>query len=348
MIRRFIEPNNPSFHLNELQQSYIRLFSDALNAKIVRLEWRQLCLCGSDNVELIAAIDRFSLPFRSYICANCGLIFTSPYISEISLGQYYNTYYHPLTFGTLDENINLFSRDQGRKIFNWVRPFLMSKRVNVFEVGAGNGSNLREFGAAACNDNVECGLFGIEFNESFVAYGNNNGTKLASTKLSEYVECCKIKFDVIILSHVLEHFIDIGFQLDLLRRVSHKNTIIYIEVPGVLDLKNKFVYGYDFIRFLTHAHNFNFTKLSLIYVMSLYGYTLLAGNEKIESVFRYDPQFCSRDTAICAAGNKAEVVNYLQDIERMIGYYRLRAKFELFKSKVLTKLRYHLLRKDMK
>lgn len=348
MIRRFIEFDNPSSHLNELQQNYVQLFSNAINAEIIKLECRQVCLCGSGNVELMAAIDRFSLPFKSYICADCGLIFTSPYISEISLGQYYNTYYHPLTFGTLDENINLFSRDQGRKIFNWVRPFLMSNQVNVFEVGAGNGSNLREFRAAACNDNVECGLFGIEFNESFVAYGNNNGTELTSTKLSDYVANCKIKFDVIILSHVLEHFIDIRLQLALLRRVSHKDTIIYVEVPGVLDLKNKFVYGYDFIRFLTHAHNYNFTKSSLTYIMSLYGYTLLAGNEKIESVFRYDPQLCNRDTAIYAAENNAVVVNYLQDIERMRGYYRLRAKFELFKSKVLTKLRYHLLRKEIK
>lgn len=337
MISRFLNSNSFKAHLNQVQQEYKASFLESIECGEIATSVRTECLCGSVQSEKIASYDRFGLPFSAYICHACGLIFTSPYISESALGSYYNKFYHPLTFGTLQEDINLFSKGQGSKIYQMVKPHLARSVLKIFEVGAGNGSNLREFSESACADGIKVECYGLEFNKKFVEYGRKTGIELTDEYLCSYVDNCNKTFDVIVLSHVLEHFTDISGQLNLLSRICTADSLVYIGVPGVLDLKNKFVYDCDFAKYLTHAHNFNFSLASLKFIMELYGYKFICGNEKIESLFQLDSNGGNNQMQNTGT-NYQEIVDYLKQLENFRFVYNLGAHANWYCNRLINKL----------
>lgn len=320
-MQRFMNANQISWNLNKVQSYYRNLILNDIG-KDIKVKDREICLCGANSLDLIAKVDRFGLPFGSYICKKCGLILTSPYIEEESLAKYYSRYYHPLTFGKVKpENVgNLFSRGQGKKILRSLLPYINKNEISVFELGAAAGSNLIEFSKEAIAQGIKTRLFGLEFNELYVEYGKKQGISLSSLPLNEYVQKIKFKFDVVILSHVLEHFTDIRSNIECIKRISKDSTVIYIEVPGVLDLKQRYVYNCDFLKYITHAHVFNFSKSTLKNTLGLYGLNMLEGNEKIESIFIIDDY--KRQDIKGGGENYNKIIFYLKDLESNLSYYQ--------------------------
>ena len=76
------------------------------------------------------------------------------------------------------------------------------------------------------------------------------------------------KFDLVILSHVFEHFIDLKMALDKLKLVLADNGMVYIEVPGIMTLNKKRVYNFDFLRYTIHAHVYNFNLSSITRILN--------------------------------------------------------------------------------
>jgi ubiquinone/menaquinone biosynthesis C-methylase UbiE len=94
------------------------------------------------------------------------------------------------------------------------------------------------------------------------------------------------KFDILILSHVVEHFVNIKDELEKIKMIIKNDGIVYVEVPGVCDLENKkeYLYNYNIYSVLAHMHNFNLT--SLRFVMESNGFELIKGNEYVKSLFK--------------------------------------------------------------
>jgi len=188
MLERFLSTKKTPWKLNGLQLSTKAGLQAAIENGDLYICERNSCLCGSHNKSKFASIDRFGLDFSSYICKNCGLIFTSPYICDSSLPFYYNSFYHSLHFGTAQPIENLYSRGQGSKIFNFVKAYLNSSDIRIFEMGAGCGSNLLQFANVAKKNNIKVACYGNEYNKDYVKCGNGKGLKLTSTG------CYGIKF----------------------------------------------------------------------------------------------------------------------------------------------------------
>ena len=191
-------------------------------------------------------------------------------------------------------------------------------------MGAGCGNNLLEFANVAKNysiNNVDC--YGNEYNNDYVKYGNQKGLKLVSDSIEEYANKTKNRFDVIILSHIFEHLTDPFSTLDYLKRISHEDTILYIEVPGVLDLKTRYVYDCDFLKYLTHAHIFNLSLSSLDTTLNQCGFELLQGNENIESVFKVNRHTSNPLTLEEKTNdNYKEILSYLSELEDNLAFYQ--------------------------
>jgi len=66
--------------LNQVSQKYKNLLLDDINNHVIKTEVVSHCQCESSTLEEIAKIDRFGLPFGSFICQECGLVLTSPRI----------------------------------------------------------------------------------------------------------------------------------------------------------------------------------------------------------------------------------------------------------------------------
>jgi 2-polyprenyl-3-methyl-5-hydroxy-6-metoxy-1,4-benzoquinol methylase len=321
ILERFKSTTITPWKMNKVSLSTkVKLINAIERGDIVLLN-REFCLCGSHKKSKIASIDRFGLNFSSYICTDCGVIFTNPYISKNSLPLYYNEYYHPLHFGTAEPIENLFSKGQGAKIFNFVKAYLKSSSIKIFELGAGCGTNLEEFVNVAKKNNFDVVCYGSEYNKDYVEYGNKKGLKLTSNSIEEYANNTKNRFDLIILSHVFEHLTDPFDTLNNIKKISHKGTMLYIEVPGVLDLKTRYVYNCDFLKYLTHAHTFNYSLSSLKASLNQCGFELIHGNEKVESIFRLNRNE-NNSFNIKDNNNYTEILSYLTDLESNLVFYQ--------------------------
>ena len=340
MLERFLHTKKAPWQMNDLQcQTKTELQAAIENGDIV-LCGRDVCLCGSRNKSKIASTDRFGLDFSSCACKNCGLIFTSPYICESSLPFYYNNFYHPLHFGTAEPIESLFSKGQGSKIFNFVKPYLGLSDIKIFEMGAGCGTNLLEFANVAKNNNVAVACYGTEYNKGYVKHGNKKGLKLTSNSIEDFANKTNDKFDLIILSHVFEHLTDPFDILNYFKEISHKDTILYIEVPGVLDLKTRYVYDCDFLKYLTHAHIFNFSLSSLNTILNQCGYELVQGNEKIESIFRVNRHTSDSPTWGGGDNNYKEILSYLSELEDNLAFYKSKNPANSLYNRLKRKIRH--------
>ena len=326
--------NPPPSKLNELQDKTRQAFLNAIEDGRIVLNERKKCLCGGTEFSKIAAMDRFGLPFGSYLCSDCGLIFTSPFISQNSLPLYYDEFYHKLTFGReADPSLPLYQKGQGEKIFNILKNRLSPNNLKILEIGAGSGSVMKEFMKAAKNDGFELTITGFDYGSEYINQFDPEGYNLTMLQggLDEAARggCT---YDVVIMSHVFEHFADPSQELESLKRIIGPDSLIFIEVPGVLSLKSRYVYDCDFLIYLVSAHMFNFNLASLTRTLNLNGFKLLWGNEEAETIFTLGEQ------AVDVSENAAMIKAYLEDSEISRPLYASLSPLRLKNSLGITKI----------
>ncbi|MDO9566769.1 MAG: methyltransferase domain-containing protein [Candidatus Desulfaltia sp.] len=342
MLERLLATAKTPWKMNNLQLTTELDLQVAIKNGDIFLCKRDVCLCSSHNKIRIASIDRFGLDFSSYICKNCGLVFTSPYICENSLPFYYNKYYHPLHFGTNKPIKSLFSKGQGLKIFNFAKEYLNSSYIKIFEMGAGCGTNLLEFAKVAKKYGIKADCCGTEYNADYVQYGNKKGLKITTDSIEEYVSKTIDKFDLIILSHIFEHLTNPTGTLNLFKKISHENTLLYIEVPGIMNLKTQYVYDCDFLKYLTHAHTFNFSLSSLRATLNYCGFELVQGNEKIESIFRMNRHINKTPSTQVKNVNYKEILSYLTELEANLAFYQSKNPANSVYNRLKRKIRFFI------
>lgn len=285
LLKRYQYDGIPSFALNKVRRKYRRKLIHEIAAGMIKLDSLQQCLCGSADFVAIAEKDRFGLPFRNLMCTKCGLISVDPLISEPSLPYYYASIYHPLILGKPSGSIvaNLVHNDQGARIYRFMRKNLRNfKKLSVCEVGCAGGSNLLQFAEAAAQDGIACKLYGCEYEPHYAEEAKRNGIVIRQGGITSMADV-GAHYDVVILSHVFEHFYDPGRELALLAPLLTENGLLFIEVPGVLNLEP---YLNDLLHYLVHAHLHNFNLASLTTTLSLSGFSLLSGNENCSAVFK--------------------------------------------------------------
>lgn len=85
---------------------------------------------------------------------------------------------------------------------------------------------------------------------------------------------------------MFEHFPDLALAMEQIEKIVHEDSLIYIEVPGVVDLENKREYLFNYQIYCVLAHTYNFSLSTLSYVMSTCGFKLVEGDEYIRAVFK--------------------------------------------------------------
>ena len=297
--------------LNELQQNTLSDFKRAQKDGTIKFVQRINCACGVEEPIHLANIDRFGLPINSYICGNCGLIYTSPVLTPDSLRPFYEKYYHLLHFGSPpSSDKTLYAKGQGKKIYNLLKKWCDTKKITVLEVGCGSGSVIKEFIKEALNDGCKARGIGLEYSKEYVECFDPEGLdiKLLSGDLHNIASSTG-PYDVVIMSHVFEHFLEPQVELQTLKKFINEHSLIYIEVPGIFSLSYRYVYNCDYLRYFTFAHIYNFNLISLTNLLSKNGFGLLWGNEEIESVYSLGRQ------TIDTSDNTKNVITYIRNLE---------------------------------
>lgn len=252
--------------LNNIQILYRNKYLDYIKQK--KLSFENLnCPCGSNNKDhLISSRDKFGLNVNNVICIDCGLIRQNPTLDDKSLSIFYDQIYRPLYLGQIEsEDIKTIYESlilKGKIIYDFLNSYInVSNYRKVLEIGCSAGGILKYFQQK--NHLVK----GCDFDSKYVRYGQKEGLNLIIGSSSSINDT--EKFDLIILSHVVEHFKDLKYELSKILNLLNDGGVIYIQVPGIFNKQYYKSYERcDFLFYTQNAHNFYFTKNTFLNTLS--------------------------------------------------------------------------------
>jgi len=122
------------------------------------------------------------------------------------------------------------NRKNVEKEFNFLSNYFNSQKINILDFGAGWGAWLRSI------KNLQSNIFAYELSETRIKFLKNEGIRTLDEK--SIMECENF-FHFIRLDQVLEHLDDLKRTMEIIKKIAHKNCIIYISVPNGKKIINK-------------------------------------------------------------------------------------------------------------
>ena len=225
-------------------------------------------LCGSKEYELISTKGKHGFPTNVVICKNCGLGYLNPRWDHQSYLLFYQNdydrYYRPLIADPLP-----VLKDQVNPIEIRLRKLsLLPKNPSrILDIGSGEGHNLIHFKSLFQN----CKLYAIEPSHDSQIHLKQFGVTIIEKDVSTSWESThKNMFDIIIMRHVLEHFLDPLKIMSKVRTVLTSSGIVYIAVPNNLKPTHRLETSW-----FRNVHTFYFNKYSLKNLCLLVGLEII-------------------------------------------------------------------------
>ncbi len=305
--------NNPRFRVKgKNEYNRFRNFFYNFSKENYILEDKK-CLCSinegnNTNDQLVSFLDRYDIDFPTVICKNCGLIRAPKYFKEENVIDFYTNHYRRLLShsNTFTDPKEFFNRQilEGEKRFNLVKKFLnIENDHKILDLGGGAGGNLINFKKYSKN------LFLADYFEPYLDYANSQDIKVIKGGLKDI----DFKPDVIILSHVIEHWDNFDSEIKNLIKIQKINkTLNYIEFPGIDSLKLG-RRGGDFLEDIHYPHVYYFSSYVFENIMNRHGFEKKFIDSEIKSLFIY-------------TGNKKPLINHYTQV-----------KTDLFKAEFVRK-----------
>ena len=195
------------------------------------------CECGNSFEKLIkiAEKDRYGLHVETRICPSCGLLMTNPRMTQDSYNHFYDKYYRDLYTDESNKDYEVFFNEQkahGKRIVDYLKSNDLFSGGEVLEIGAGMGGILSGIREVEPHATVK----GIDLGSEYIEQGKIRGIQLEVGNSASEAMINPKKYDLIILSHVLEHFLDLDSELNNISLLLKEDGIVYIEVPGLLKI----------------------------------------------------------------------------------------------------------------
>lgn len=209
-------------------------------------------VCDSDKYNKIGEIKGIWKENKNiYQCEKCLLYFIeSPSDEEIYL-LYKNEYHNKIKNKIFELAKSKMRYARCLNQFNFIKNSINCDNKKICEIGAFDGLLLNIF------KNNGCEVFGYELNDNAREYAK----KKYNIDLKPDFLKDNQKYDIIILSHVIEHFKEPKEILLKIKYMLNDNGFIFIEVPNS-PLKNQCSYE-TLIKYLTTAHTVNFNMHNL-------------------------------------------------------------------------------------
>ena len=216
-----------------------------------------------ENFREIIGINRLNYIHTVRICEKCGFVYVSPTIAENELADYYAymslydmSLYEFTDHNSLSQRINRYQR-----IFAFVHDYIKKSQQElsyILDIGCSTGYLLSLFKTngykvLGIDPSSKCKEIALQ------EYGVNIRTGTLDT-----IPIQNEKYDVIILSHVLEHIVDLSNFILKLKSILSPKGLIYIEVPDIQNINLPFGY-------FSFEHVNYFSKSSLKNLMAKNG-----------------------------------------------------------------------------
>ena len=222
--------------------------------------------------------DRYKMGLLTVICSNCSMVFTNPRPTELSLRNFYHNDYRNFYFTYPDPSTVEFANSfiaknaikRAEEIFLKLREYFPKGELTVLDVGCGEGALLSRIRKSYQTAN----LFGFEPSPNYASHaGKVSDATVIVGGLDEFAAACATeRFDIITISHVLEHILD---PVDLLKRLKNllkPGGVIYIEVPNIMSTE------WNGVGMFHIAHVIQFTPKTITFAVNLAGLSVLREN----------------------------------------------------------------------
>jgi SAM-dependent methyltransferase len=253
-FKEFHSPSKPYLSLDNPQLFLIKELNRTIEKGAIRFQ-SVACLCGSKRFDLIASVDSYSILQKTVICRECGLIQSNPRMTEEEYGNFYRSDLYRRCYET-DDYLSIAEKryfdNSGEHILNEVRKFKSDINSSVLEVGAGGGWNLlpfKKYGMA---------VLGLDYSQALVSLGRSKGINMVQGGIDKISG----QFDIIIINHALEHFLDPVASLKEIIKHLKTNGLIYIAVPNIMNFD---------LGQIQNAHTYYFEPKTFLYYCSLAG-----------------------------------------------------------------------------
>ncbi|WP_300754565.1 class I SAM-dependent methyltransferase [uncultured Brachyspira sp.] len=211
-------------------------------------------VCGSDNYSEIGTIKNiWQSDKKVYQCCNCSLYFIDLPTDEEIYALYKNEYHNNIKNKLFETAKSKMRYARSLSQFNFIKNYIDFYNKKVCEIGAFDGLLLNIFKKNGCD------VYGYELNDNARLYAKN---KYDIDLKPNFLES-KEKYDIIMLSHVIEHFKNPFDVLIKIKNMLKDDGYLYIEVPNS---PNKDQCSYDMLmRYLSTEHivNFNIENLKM-------------------------------------------------------------------------------------
>ena len=248
------------------------------------------CLCDQENDIFLSLTDRHCVEFITVVCKSCGLIRAQNYFRKQDVEHFYKNFYRenykknsPAEKFYINKETSRFRYDLLNKYK--IKPF---NNLKIVDVGGAAGGMLDHF-----SKNNEKYLF--DYFEPYLNYAKTKGIRSIIGGLDKI----DFKPDIIILSHVIEHWSDFKYEINKLIEIQKINeTLNYIEFPGIETIK-KGRWGGDILGDIHVPHVYYFSSYVFENLMNRYGFKKIYLDTSIKSIFIY-------------TGGKKALVNYFE------------------------------------
>lgn len=279
-----------------------------------------LCdLCHSDQSAVVACqrdllMEVTNDEFTIVKCCRCGLVYLNPRPSKDLLSSYYPTVYYPPVQAKARPQLQQQVKKVSAQIKRWVledyygypsagsagwsrlvrRMLLWSDKTlrelkgrhplpwrgegKVLDVGCGAGGNLKTLQEQGWKP------YGIEISEVAAAHARELVTENIHTGTLESAPFPSQSFDVILMSHSLEHLPSPAEALRLVHRLLKDDGLLVVSVPNVNSLEFK-LFGRWWFQLDPPRHFYHFDKRSLSGTFAQSGFRFQRVRTSVGAIF---------------------------------------------------------------
>ncbi len=218
-------------------------------------------LCKSEEKKIFEKVKSFGYPLTYYQCTNCGLIYQNVEESVASDPAFYQDTYRKIYQADVNPTAKDIWVQQKRAEFlvNLLHSYKLERINEILDIGASTGLLLKGFQQA-----LSCDVMGVEPGDAYRQYAEKQGIKMYSS-IDDLTKNSNRKFDLVSMSHVLEHLPNPTATLtDIREKLLAEKGHLLIEVPNF--------YGHDSFEL---AHLTCFTPHTLQETLNHAGYRVV-------------------------------------------------------------------------